>query len=279
MFMLRFLVAVPLIVLGGAFARDPLTAQATPITSPPDAFEPPSAPPLASRVPVKSIRVDDLSKADRIARTLTASKPPRKGCSFADRQLRADTIFDMDGLYAALDSLGQPAAGSVLLSMQVGRKGIRVNHVIEKSVADEAADSVAALVVQHARVRTDTAGGSFRLLVAAAGEPERVRIAPVVSCAPVLTSRTKVSAALQSAVRGLMKTYVFTRPVVTVVWAQVGTDGSVTRMRVQTTSGSPQADSAAVAAFTRTARFDPAIIDGSPLEVWVQVPLVMSVQR
>lgn len=63
-----------------------------------------------------------------------------------------------------------------------------------------------------------------------------------------------------------------------VVWLHVGTAGSVLETRIHTGTGSDPID----AMFLRVAavlRFDPAILDEKPVDVWIRIPFTVQYKR
>lgn len=227
----------------------------------------------ASR-PSLSTPLSELTVAELEQLTLTQSPPPRTNCSVYSRFAAPAMDVDTAALAAAVSASAAPA--HAVYSVAVDTTGGIEPRLLETTLADEQAADLIDALFAAVTVPADTVRRRFRLRVDA-GPPARVRVGPPVMCAPYFRNNDEVLHALQLSVSELRERVDFSTLRVTVVGLFIAADGLIDRTRVARSAGNTMIDAMAVNTLQLVARFDPALHDGLPVGVWVQVPVEMRV--
>ena len=192
---------------------------------------------------------------------------------------------------AVLDRLAgwsEGETGSVLLSTQVDTAFVRL-RVLESELGDHATDALVEQVRPHLRLDDTDRRWTGRILVEV-GEVPSLRAGYSLECPPMLLNRGDVRTAIQQ-LRHAIPASDFPvrrdeegnrqrRSLSVTARYRIGEDGAVRGADVQRSSGRACVDALADA-MSEIVRFSPAILDGEPVEVWVQFPITVqpSAQR
>lgn len=238
---------------------------------------------LAACAPGATVaRVDELSPEQReLALLLPGEVPEGRGCAISAAAPPApETVVDVDAYRGALDrALTGPPVGDAVLSVGSDSTGKLTRfRVVRASLPDSVATLLATALEGHLRplVRDGHAAGwHLRMKIVPAAADDLVRVARLVSCRPRLRNRYAVSQRIDDALaRHPDVAKLPDRQRTTVVWLHVGRDGGILKTEVHKTSGRFQVDRIALDAVS-VAVFDPALLDGEPVAVWVSLPIVV----
>lgn len=230
----------------------------------------------------KPVHVDDLSSAQRSAALLSPGEVPEgRGCAIsAAAPPTPERVLDVDAYRAALDrALTGPPVGDAVLSVGSDSTGKLTRfRVVRASLPDSVAKLLATLLEEHLRPLVHDghrAGWHLRMKIVPAAADDLVRVARPVSCGPRLRNRYAVSQRIDDALaRHPNVAKLPDRQRTTQVWLRVGRDGRILESEVHRTSGRIEVDRIALDAVS-VAVFDPALLDGEPVELWVNLPIIV----
>ncbi len=210
----------------------------------------------------------------------TSAAPP------SDQPRSVAPVLDSLVVVERLAAWPEAEPGSVLLSAQVDTAFVRL-RVLESNLAVDATDALVEQVRPHLRLDGTDRRWTGRIL-AEAGESPSLRAGYSLECAPMLLNREEVGTALQQLRHAIPLTDFPVRRndegnrqrrnLSVVGRYRIGEDGAVRGADVQRSSGRASVD-ALVDAMAEVVRFSPAILDGEPVEVWVQFPMTLQPSR
>jgi hypothetical protein len=181
---------------------------------------------------------------------------------------RFEMVFDTAGLLEAARSV--EIAGSLLASFETDTLGLPLGLLLIESTlshpdTEQLLESLFSTFRGSAAYGPGHTSGRIRLDLAP-GTPPRARIGPRQLCDPVLLNRRQISAYLSDAAganpnrRGRL-----------MLWVFVETDGAVRSIQMREPSGYDYLDAVTVGIASRMV-FHPALVDRTPLPVWIQIP-------
>jgi TonB family protein len=232
-----------------------------------------SAPTLASGQ-VQIVRLAKLDEPQRTAITLSSKPLPRENCTSIIDPLERPLVhyIDQQNMQALINDAKPGAEGAyILYAVRIDPKGNVTSRRIETTMSPEEAASIDARINDGISFRGDTAGVQFRVRLDPASAEEPLRLGRAVSCPPVLLDQKKVERAIGTLSRKFPR---YAKAAV-IVWFRVDDKGLVRETRIRESSTDAEFDAAAAEIVKDNIHFEPAIMDGLPTEVWVQIPIVL----
>ncbi len=127
--------------------------------------------------------------------------------------------------------------------------------------------------MESARTGVAFPDSSSMSFVLADGKDMRPRsVTELKFCAPVVLNRNEIGGELHRQWKELEYRSLKDQTLLTLVWAFVEADGTVGKTEVRESSGIPEWDAIAVDA-AQKANFVPALLEGVPYPVWVELPM------
>ncbi len=230
----------------------------------------------------KLVPVDGLSAAQRDAALLLPGEMPGgRGCTANTESPPApEKVLDVDAYRVALDrALTKPAVGDAVLSVGADSTGKLTRfRVVRASLPDSVATLLATALDGHLRPLRRAGrpvGWHLRMRIVPGSADGFIRVALITSCRPRVRNRNAVSRRIDDALAGHPNvTKLPDRQRTVLVWVHVGRNGRILKAEVHKTSGRLEVDRIALDAVS-VALFDPALLDGEPVAVWVSLPIIV----
>jgi hypothetical protein len=241
--------------------------------------------PLTACATSTTVAVDKLSPAQRATALLGPADPARANCTIRVTPLPApEKLVDVEAVRKALPAVVPPLpdTGSVLLSVLVDSTGhLTEDRILYTTLSDSAAERVAGTLKGHVRLLRDEKGRPtlwrYRMRIDPAS-PGLIAIGSPIMCRPELLNRSIVRGRLDRKMAAYMAARGGRGPAgdtsYVTIWMFIDTTGKVLRTRFPRSSGYAVVDGIAREA-AMAARFAPAILDGQPRPVWVELPFVL----
>lgn len=207
---------------------------------------------------------------------LLSSRPAPEGqrCYIHDREPPAlAALLDSAGLHAAVAGhwkTNRATRGYALVSIATDSAGNlrRASSIIDSDLPDRTAAALADIVAHRIQPDSIHARLHARVKVSLDSAP-RFQVGRSESCRPELANRDEISRVLSAANSQAQ------RSGRTVVLVLVTETGRVAETKIQESSGGDMIDGLAIGV-ARAMRFKPAMIDYTPVPVWVAIPVRFS---
>lgn len=179
-------------------------------------------------------------------------------------------IADSSALQIAVERHWQPGTELAVATLRWDSAGVLAEpRVLSTDLSPAALASMTGALTEAVRERS-VAGSAAYLVLGEGGVPGVRRVARLGMCAPLFLNREEMTRAVQAAVRGMS----VPRMERIRLLVKVMPDGSAGEIRIDEGTGDAGMDMAAARVF-RGAHFDPARIQGIPVEVWAAFPVTL----
>lgn len=221
------------------------------------------------------IRLSQLVDEQRVAITLTTKPLPRDNCtSTIDPKARPLVSYiDQQKMQAIIDSEKATSADKYVLYSVSTFGGKVASHRIETTMPEDQAARIDARINDAIKM-DDAPAVTFRLRLDPASADEPLRLGRAMMCPPVLVDQSKTERAISDLGRRFRQ---YSRAVV-IVWFLVDVNGLAVQTQIRDSSTDPKFDAAAADIVKKNIHFKPALFDGVPAQVWVQIPIVLQVK-